>query len=72
MESTERTNGSGMREPYLVLCRSAMSEPLSVEVAAAKISAPIEEKATRACFELVQSSAWNILAPPAGRYSPEM
>lgn len=49
-----------------------MSEPLSVEVAADRISAPIEENATRAYFELVQASALNILAPPASRYGSEM
>lgn len=65
-------DGEKILEPYMDLRRSTMSNHLPVDVAAAKILALIEENATRACFELVQSRAWDTLVPPTGRHSPEM
>ena len=43
----------------------------SVDSAAARISAPIEEKETRLCLELCQSKQWKRGTPPAGSSNPE-
>lgn len=56
----------------MVVRRSLRRIDRYADFAAAKMSAPIDEKETRLYFKLCQSSGWNKLIPPVGSSNPEI
>lgn len=71
-ESIHNTNGREESNLLRILIVSDMWEPLSELVAAASISAPMEENETRVCFEDSQSTAWYMHAAPTGKNMPDI
>ena len=57
-ESTVSTRGNKSRFLMIEERHSVRSNDLSAASAAAKISAPTDQKETLACFELCQSGTW--------------
>lgn len=71
-ESTVSANERGCSAENPIFSCSDIIDPQSVDVAVASISAPIEEKSMRVCFQLNQSMTWCNSPLLAGRYIPEL